>query len=155
MEPLTRPDILERTAWTSASCDLRPLNLDNEDEYRLLQFQRTQCGWHYKDSHLDLWRDQATTGTKCLFWIVISSPVADASPLFAGHISLDSVSGDPRQELARADRSLLTISTFFVVPEFRAKGIGKQAMVGIESLARSEPFGSPRCAAITIMSLSC
>lgn len=155
MEPLERPDTIEPAAGAKVTCDLRLIDLNNEEEYRLLQAQRKQCGWHYEDAYLNNWRDQAVTGIKCLFWITTPSPVANASPVFAGHISLESASDDPQHELARADKSLLTISTFFVLPEFRAKGIGRQAMVQLESLARSEPFGSPRCAAITIMALSC
>ena len=78
-------------------------------------------------------------------------------PLSPGHISLDSISEyeDPKQELARPDKSLLTISTFFVLPEFQGQGLGGQAMRQAENLAREEPYGHPRCSAIAIMSLSC
>lgn len=140
-----------------AVCELRPVNLNSHDEYQRLQSQRRECGWYHEDVYLNRWREAAHLGTKCLFWIIKSSQASSQSTAFAGHISLDSISEyeDPQHELARPDKSLLTVSTFFVLPEFQAKGIGGQAMAQIERLARLEPYGHPRCTAIAIMSLSC
>jgi GNAT superfamily N-acetyltransferase len=85
-----------------------------------------------------------------------SISTSDQPAAIAGHISLDSISeyDDPKHELARPDKSLLTISTFFVLPEFQGRGLGSQAMSQVERLARLEPYGHPRCSAIAIMSLS-
>lgn len=140
-----------------AACVLKPVNLHNHGELELLRAQRQECGWDYDTARLDIWRSAADAGTKCLFWITIPSSATDQSIVTAGHISLDSISSseDYGLELARPDKSLLTVSTFFVRPECRAKGIGREAMAQVERLARSEPFGSPSCTAITIMSLSC
>lgn len=137
------------------ACELQLVNLSDQDEYNRLQLQRKECGWDFEDECLDRWRVAAAAGTKCLFWIIVASSTAYRSTAFAGHISLDSISGGHYYELASADKSLLTISTFFVLPEFRAKGIGREAMKQIERLAKLEPYGSPKCSAITLMSLSC
>lgn len=135
---------------------LQKIELDKQDQYQRLQSQRRQCGWYYEDAYLNRWREAAAEGTKCLFWIIALSAL-DQAPIFAGHISLDSISEyeDPKHELARPDKSLLTISTFFVLPEFQGQGLGGQAMAEVERLARMEPHGHPRCTALTMMSLSC
>jgi len=147
----------ESTISKPVSCQLRPIELGDQEEYQRLQAQRKECGWYYEDEYLKRWREAAVVGTKCLFWIVTSSSYEEKSTIFAGHISLDafSESEDPQHELARPDKSLLTISTFFVLPEFRGGGIGRQAMSQVEQLAKVEPYGHPSCLAIAIMSLSC
>jgi GNAT superfamily N-acetyltransferase len=138
------------------TCHLRKIELEKQDQYQRLQFQRKQCGWYYEDAYLDRWRETASSGAKCLFWIMASS-TPDQAPTFAGHISLDSISEyeDPKYELARPDKSLLTISTFFVLPEFQGQGLGGQAIAEVERLARVKPYGHPTCTALTMMSLSC
>jgi GNAT superfamily N-acetyltransferase len=137
------------------TCQLRKIELDKQDQYERLQIQRKACGWYYEDAYLNRWREAASEGAKCLFWIIASTQ--DRSAIFAGHISLDSISEyeDTKHELARLDKSLLTISTFFVLPEFQGKGLGGQAIAEVERLARLEPYGHPRCTALTMMSLSC
>lgn len=140
------------------TCQLQPINLDHQNQYQRLQAQRKECGWYYEDAYLDRWREAAAEGSKCLFWITTSSPDDTDQPIiFAGHISLDSFSesADLQREMTRSNKSLLTISTFFVLPEFRGKGVGGDAWMQVERLARLEPYGHPRCSAIVIMSLSC
>ncbi|KAM0717283.1 hypothetical protein Q7P37_007135 [Cladosporium fusiforme] len=140
---------------TPPICALQPIDLNNPNEHQRLQSQRRKCGWDFEDTHLNRWRDQAITGTKNLFWITTSPPApASPSPILAGHISLDSLSSDHPNELAKIDKSLLTISTFFILPAFRAKGLGREALRQLETLARQEPYGSAACSALTIMSLS-
>jgi GNAT superfamily N-acetyltransferase len=136
-------------------CQFRKIELDKQDQYQRLQSQRKECGWYYEDTYLDRWREAAAEGAKCLFWIMALSTL-DQSAIFAGHISLDSISEyeDPKHELARPDKSLLTISTFFVLPEFQGRGLGGQAIAEMERLAKMEPYGHPRCTALTMMSLS-
>jgi GNAT superfamily N-acetyltransferase len=147
----------ESTSSKPLICQLRPIELNDQEQYRHLQAQRKECGWYYEDVYLRRWREAAVVGTKCLFWIITSPPDAGQPTMIAGHISLDafSESEDPQHELARPDKSLLTISTFFVLPEFRGGGIGRQAMSQVEQLAKVEPYGHPSCSAIAIMSLSC
>lgn len=138
-------------------CQLQRIEIDVQNQYQRLQSQRKECGWYYEDAYLNRWREAALIGAKCLFWIMASSSISEQPAVFAGHISLDSVSEyeDPEHELTRPDKSLLTISTFFVLPEFQGQGLGSQAIAQVERLARLEPYGHPRCSAITIMSLSC
>ena len=140
-----------------AMCRLQPIDLNDKEQYQRLQSQRRECGWYYEDEYLNRWQKAAVTGAKCLFWITTPSFDAGQSIIFAGHISLDSFAESEKyqHELARPDKSLLTISTFFVLPEYRGAGIGGQAMAQVEQLAGSEPYGHPRCSAVTIMSLSC
>lgn len=140
-----------------AACILKPVNLHDCNELELLRAQRKECGWDYETARLDTWRSAADAGTKCLFWITMPSSTTDQPFVTAGHISLDSISSCETYglELARPDKSLLNVSTFFVSSEHRAKGIGREAVAQVERLATSEPYGSPSCTAITIMSLSC
>jgi GNAT superfamily N-acetyltransferase len=150
-------DLTEAASQGPYTCQLQKIELDKQDQYQRLQVQRKQCGWYYEDVYLNRWRDAASKGAKCLFWIMALPSTLDQSTVFAGHISLDSISEyeDPKHELARPDKSLLTISTFFVLPEFQGKGLGGQAIAEVERLARLEPYGHPRCSALTMMSLSC
>lgn len=149
--------LTETAGRKHAICQLQSIDLDDQNQLQRLQSQRKACGWYYEDDHLSRWREAAVAGIKCLFWIMASPSTTDQSAAIAGHISLDSISEyeDPKQELARPDKSLLTISTFFVLPEFQGQGLGGQAMRQAENLAREEPYGHPRCSAIAIMSLSC
>lgn len=140
------------------ACQIQPINLHDQVQYERLQAQRRECGWYYEDAYLNRWREAAVEGAKCLFWITTSSSDDTDQPfVFAGHISLDSFSesADLQREMTRSDKSLLTISTFFVLPEFRGKGVGGHAWTQLERLAKVEPYGNLRCSDIVIMSLSC
>ncbi|PWY87130.1 hypothetical protein BO94DRAFT_535231 [Aspergillus sclerotioniger CBS 115572] len=135
---------------------LTPINLHHPPEYTLLQHHRTICGWHSTDDVLLSWREKQDAGLKSFFWITIPNPEPNESstPIHAGHISLDSYADPPDPDLARADRSILTIQTFFILPEYRAGGLGREAMTLVEALATKEPYGSPRCEYLTVNTTS-
>ncbi|OOF98304.1 hypothetical protein ASPCADRAFT_205555 [Aspergillus carbonarius ITEM 5010] len=135
---------------------LTPINLHNPPEYTLLLHHRTICGWHATDNALLSWREKQDTSLKSFFWITIPNPdpSESASPIHAGHISLDSYADPPDSDLARADKTVLTIQTFFILPEYRATGLGRVAMALVEELATKEPYGSPRCEYLTVNTTS-
>ena len=138
------------------SCGLQPVNLHDRDEYGILRSQRRACGWYYETAYLDRWKASIDAGTKCLFWITIPSPEAPNHNILAGHISLDSTSEFPDRkfELANPDKSLLTVTTFFVLQQYRGRALGRKAMERVEEMVKTEPYGSSSCTAITMMSLS-
>lgn len=72
----------------------------------------------------------------------------------AGHISLDSYAEPPDPELAREDRSIMTVQTFFIRPEYRLSGLGRGAMEVMERLAIREPYGSPQCHTLALNTAS-
>lgn len=113
---------------------LTPMNLDSPMEVQDLLHQRRICGWSYQQSDIDHWRSLTIVGTKMLYWIVLPT----RSNVRAGHISLASESTPANPKLARLDRSLLTISTFFVLPEYRTLGLGGRAISRLEDEARAE-----------------
>ncbi|EED19823.1 conserved hypothetical protein [Talaromyces stipitatus ATCC 10500] len=83
-----------------------------------------------------------------------SSPSAGLFTVRAGHISLDSYADPPDPELALEDRSILTVQTFFILPEYRTGGVGRAAMDLVEVLATKEPYGGPRCHTLTLTTAS-
>jgi hypothetical protein len=130
-------------------CTLTPINLHNPPEYTELQHQRQKCGWDSEDSSLLAWRAKQDANLKSFFWITIPSPTDPDSCIRAGHISLDAYAEPPDLELANPDRSVLTIQTFFILPEYRG-GLGRRAMDLVEALAAQEP----RCKYVTLNALS-
>ncbi|KAE8351136.1 hypothetical protein BDV28DRAFT_159000 [Aspergillus coremiiformis] len=139
---------------TEEPCTLIPINLHNSTEFAELKHQRQKCGWDYEDTNLLAWRDKQDANLKSFFWITIpSSTESDARRTRAGHISLDSYANPPDPELAMADRSVLTIQTFFILPEYRG-GLGRRAMDLVEVLAAEEPYGSPQCKYLTLNTIS-
>ncbi|RAL04128.1 uncharacterized protein BO80DRAFT_400412 [Aspergillus ibericus CBS 121593] len=133
---------------------LTPINLHHPPEFTHLQHQRTVCGWDFSSEALLSWREKQSAGLKSFFWITIPNPDAESDPIRAGHISLDSYADPPDPELARPDRSILTIQTFFILPEYRAGGVGRQAMALVEALATTEPYGSPGGEYLTVNTTS-
>jgi GNAT superfamily N-acetyltransferase len=142
------------------ACTLVPINLHNPDEYAELQAQRLKCGWDAEDSKLLAWREKQDQKLKSFFWITIPAPstpgeyadkqAEDKRTIRAGHISLDAYADPPDPELACADRSVLTIQTFFILPEYRGNGLGNKAMDLVEGMASQEPWGSPACRFVTV-----
>ncbi|KFY18307.1 hypothetical protein V491_04798 [Pseudogymnoascus sp. VKM F-3775] len=145
---------MENTSLTSP-CRLEPVNLHDTDQFAELQKQRVICGWSFEEKTLETWRDKQQVGVKSLFWITIpDSSTKDNHRIRAGHISLNTYCDPPELDLARADKSVLTISSFFLLPEYRAYGLGKRVMALVEEIAVIEPYGSPRCRFITLTALS-
>lgn len=134
-------------------CTLIPMNLHDPLEFEVLSQQRVICGWNYEPKIIAAWREMMDQGLKSLFWISLPDGTR------AGHISLDSAdrySPDDTLdlELANPDRSVMTITTFFIRHEYRSGGLGRAAMDILEDYATQEPYGSPHCRAITVNTLS-
>jgi ribosomal protein S18 acetylase RimI-like enzyme len=146
------------------SCYLQPINLRDNQEYLEFQQQRVVCGWNFEDETLSKFRDEIDAKLKSLFWIMVPAAVVartqpsstdPAAPdVRVGHISLDSIAHPPDPSLAQADRSILTISTFFIAPAYRSLGAGRAAMDIAEAYAITEPYGSPNCKAIAVNTAS-
>lgn len=129
---------------------LEVIDLHKEQEVSDLIVQRKICGWNFSHDVIRKWRDLSDKGLKTLFWILIP----DSNDIKAGHISLASQAAPPDPDLACEDRSVMTISTFFILPEHRSGGIGRQVMDRMEEMATKQPHGSPNCKAIAIDTLS-
>jgi GNAT superfamily N-acetyltransferase len=142
-------------------CTLKPLDLNDPTQYEELRLQRVQCGWFYQPEKLDVWRREMEAKTKALFWIMLPADLLNGSsndeqhqPRCAGHISLDSDKDPPDHELANPDKSVLEISTMYILPRYRRFGLATSATLQLERWAKTEPFGSPHCKAVTVNTLS-
>ncbi|KAK4188934.1 hypothetical protein QBC35DRAFT_495143 [Podospora australis] len=137
---------------------LQPINLHNDDEFEELLRQRIICGWHKTQSDIEGWRAAVDDGTREIFWILHPSESlshhSTVTKRCAGHISIVNGTSPPDQELARRDKSLLYLSSLFVLPEYQKAGLGRRAVQEVERLAKMEPYGSPACQAITIHTAS-
>ncbi|KAI9708637.1 MAG: hypothetical protein M1820_003855 [Bogoriella megaspora] len=135
---------------TKQECTLVLVNLSDQEQTDEFRRQRQICGWDFDDRFIEFCRTEIEAKTKALFWITIPSPPtqAESTTIRAGHISLDSKSSDP--EIARLDKSILTITTLFVLPEHRLKGLGQDAFLKVEQLATQEPYGSANCRTIAL-----
>jgi ribosomal protein S18 acetylase RimI-like enzyme len=133
-------------------CKLVPLDLLNEDQLNILEFQRTICGWDYERSVFSEWHEAVVAGTKAMFWVTVPSKQDDSQDdVRVGHISIESKTHDGKDlDLANPDKSVMTISNVFVLPEHRGGGIARAAFEEAERLATVEPFGSPNCKWIAI-----
>lgn len=140
------------------------MNLHNPDEFDGLVRQRIACGWNYDRKTIEGWRKAMDEKTKPMFWIVAPpSPSAIIEYLsekpkrqgpYLGHIALQSVLEPPELDLADPDKSLMMLSTFFILPEHRYGGLGRAAVQAAEAYARMEPYGSLACKALTLTTLS-
>lgn len=137
---------LQNNADESGSLMLIPINLHSEQEVAELLQQRQICGWNYLPSNTDAWREMMDNGTKTMFWIMLPSN----ENIRAGHISLASEATPPHPEIARLDKTIMTISTFFTMPEYRGLGLGSSAVDRLVELAKHPPYGSEHCSAIVI-----
>ena len=72
----------------------------------------------------------------------------------AGHVALASQSHPPHPLLARPDKSILTISTFFIHPLYRSLGLGRTTLDLLEPMASQLPYGSPNCREICVDTMS-
>ncbi len=82
------------------------------------------------------------------------SPSATLFTIRAGHISLDSYTEPADPELALEARSIMTVQTFFILPEYRTGGVGRAAMDLVEVLATQEPYGSPHCHTLALTTVN-
>ncbi|KAF2399148.1 hypothetical protein EJ06DRAFT_73430 [Trichodelitschia bisporula] len=137
-------------------CRLVPINMRDDDEFEELQRQRLRCGYASDDATLNDWRKATEAGTKVIFWICCASQAEGDGTRgdIVGHIALNSQTDPPDPRLAKADKSVLYMSTFFVFQERQRQGIGRAALSLLEEEAVREPYGSPMCKAITADTLS-
>ncbi|ROV96239.1 hypothetical protein VMCG_07721 [Cytospora schulzeri] len=134
-----------------SKCTLEPMNLHEQAQADELLQQRKLCGWDDTPEFMAKFRDAMDARTKSLFWIKSTSQ----PDLRVGHISLDSESHPPNLELANPhDKSVLTIATFFILPEHRGGGLGRAAVENLEKWATTEPYGSRNCKAIALTCIS-
>lgn len=140
-------------------CVLDPINLNDPYQFGELSRQRAACGWHFEPEKIESWRKAIDAKTKALFWINLRKPTAGALneecvDNRVGHISLDSDKDPPDDRLAKPDKSVLEISSLYVLPEYRRLGLASAAVKQLESRAKIEPYGSPDCKAITVNTVS-
>lgn len=135
-------------------CSLEPINLRNGYEFGELRRQRVLCGWHHDVEILESWKRHMDAKTRSLFWIILPAIDSKSSPNRVGHICLNSECDPPEPDLANPDKSVVEISTFFILPEYRHGGLGRIVVEMLESYAKKEPYGSTNCKAITINTIS-
>jgi GNAT superfamily N-acetyltransferase len=136
----------------SYASDLRVevIDLHKQQDFNDLIVQRKICGWNFSEEVIAKWRDLADKGLKTIFWIVLP----DQDDPKVGHISLASKAEPHDPDLAQEDKSVMTISSFFILPQYRWGGIGRKVMDLMEDMATKEPYGSPNCKAIAIDAFS-
>ena len=133
---------------------LEPINLYDGYEYGELRRQRVLCGWDYEVEKLEKWKRDMDAKTRSIFWINLPATDSKSCPNPVGHIGLNSERDPPELDLANPDKSVMEISTFFILPEHRHGGLGRTAVEMVESYATKEPYGSPNCKVITINTIS-
>ena len=134
---------------------LEPMDLNDSVQFHELLRQRVICGWNDTASIIGGWRDEVAAGTREIFWVV-PAPLAhlESQQRFGGHISMVNQISPPDHELANPDKSVLHITSLFILPEHRKGGIGRASVEALERWAKVEPYGSPACREITIHTLS-
>lgn len=125
---------------------LNPIDFDSKAECDELLVQRKLCGWRFSQEDIDHWRDMVQRGAKHFFWITLPS----RDSVRAGHVALASEAEPPHADLAKPDKSVLTISNFFVMPGYRSLGLGRLTMDRLEDWATKEPYGSVNCKAMAV-----
>lgn len=132
-------------------CTLEPMDLLELAQAEELLRQRKICGWSDTPEHIADWQAAIARKAKSLFWI----KPASQPDLRIGHISLDSEAHPQDLELANPiDKSVLSISGLFVLPEHRGGGIGRAAIEALEKVATVEPYGSRNCKTVALTTLS-
>jgi GNAT superfamily N-acetyltransferase len=126
------------------------IDLHKQQDFDDLIVQRKICGWSFSEEVIAKWRDLADKGLKTIFWIVLP----DQEDPKVGHVSLASKAEPHDPDLAQEDKSVMTISSFFILPQYRGGGIGRKVMDLMEDMATKEPYGSPNCKAIAIDTFS-
>lgn len=169
------------TKPTPSGTALIPLALDENHEWEILRRQRLVCGWGVE--LVDACRETMRRGESTMFWIAMpdddarlhtsGSCAGDIATSFekdcsqetrvrrgdrlyvpAGHVALDRTDRYGCLDLANPDGSVLQITRLFVLPAFAGLGLGVLAMAFCEREARREPYGSTRCAATALTTMS-
>lgn len=145
-EPVSQP---------SPKVVLEPMDLYDSVQFDELLRQRVICGWNNTASVIEAWRDEVGAGTRVMFWVIPPSLAHIEIPQrLGGHISMLSQTSPLDHELANPDKSVLHITSLFILPEHRHGGIGRASVEALEKWAKVEPYGSPACREITIHTLS-
>ena len=167
-EPSGPPTTKSASKKVPEGAQLIPMNLEDEEERKLLYDQRIICDWGKE--HIPKWRKAMARNERAFLWITlpISQRKDDIPTLHTasgegilpiGHLALDRVD-DPAPEIepdptvAAPDGSVLAISSLFVLPVYQSFGIGAWAMDRAETLAQQEPHGSTNCRAVTVTTLA-
>lgn len=114
------------------------VDLSSEDEIQEMIAQRKICGWNYERSAVEAWKTQIDREAKIMWWIVLPAE-NEGKGKRAGHVGLASESFPPDPDLARADHSIMTVSSFFILPQHRAGGLGRASWLEVEKRARAMP----------------
>jgi len=158
----------ENAAAPPKGARLVPMNLEEPAEQDILLEQRKICGWNQEK--IPQWKDSMARGERTLFWITIppsdktggmtALKRQDQDDVFAvGHVSLDKFdlpggTNPPDTTLASGDGSVMTITTLFVLPQFKSLRLGAFTMDECERMSQEEPYGSRHCRAVTVNTLS-
>ena len=135
-----------------SQCDLQPIDLHDESQFRELRRQRIMCGWDSEPQTLQTWKEKKEL--KRLFWITIPDTNTKEATIRTGHISLSKGAGLLEADVAKDNEIELSISSFFILSEYRQMRLGKRAVTLLEKMAVTEPFGDPRCRYLTLTALS-
>lgn len=136
----------------SPECHLELMDLTKEEEFTELARQRRICGWDFDIPTINLWKSQPEL--KKLFWIMLPDPEAGSNPIRAGHISLGPSQGFLEPGLLQEDEIDLTLGSFFILPDYRARKLGRCVVQLLEDEAVKKPHGDPRCRYLTLSALS-
>lgn len=126
------------------------MNLHDQDQADEIRRQRAICGWGFSAEDIASWRDAIDAQKRASFWI---KPAAHPD-VRAGHVSLDNDLDPPELELANPDRSVLEVTSFFILPEHRRGGLGRAVVATLERYAREAPYGSENCRAVTLTTIN-
>ncbi|KAK0610858.1 hypothetical protein B0T14DRAFT_500066 [Immersiella caudata] len=136
---------------------LEPIHLHNKADFTELQRQRILCGWNHSSSALEAWRAANDAHTQAMFWIVpASSSTLPAPQRYAGHIAMSRITYDNDNGIdgVLPDLKAMNLSTLFILPQHRGKGLASTAVRAIEDTAKIEPYGWPECRAMTLNTLA-
>lgn len=139
----------------ASQCRLEPIKLQDADQFEEMRQQRIACGWFYDTPTIQEWREKQEENLKSLFWITVPN-VSDGMNMsvHVGHVALNAYGDPPKVGLGRADKSVLSISSLFILPEYSAQGLGRRVMELLEEVAAVEPYGSPHCRFLALTALS-
>lgn len=147
------------------------MDLHNPEDFEELLAQRKLCGWDMEPAVLEKWRRLCDEKRKNMFWIIPTAPGHASDQVRTdgdsdsqgqqqqqrprvGHICLQSYDDPPDPRVASEDKSVMMISTFFIKPEYRSGGLGTEAVKALEGWAKTAPYGSPDCRAVTVHTVS-
>jgi GNAT superfamily N-acetyltransferase len=136
---------------------IEPIDLHDEDHFSELQRQRVLCGWNHSTSALEAWREANDAHTQAMFWIVPASFSALPVPQrYAGHVAMYKATYDNQDGIddALPELTAMNLSTLFILPEFRGKGLASAAVRAMEATAKIEPYGWPECKLMTLNTLA-